>query len=301
MCLSTISTIGYRNINEHSFYKFGPYIAGLIEGDGHIFVPDNPLNNKGKLLYPSIQISFPVKDFPLFIILQKNFGGSINKKKGVNAYVYTIASKDNQLNICSFVNGYFRTPKINAFHKLITHLNNTNIQLSGGAGNKPSTPLPQLSLDNSSLSSNNWLAGFIDTDGSFHIRVTNHPFKVAFQLELEQRQVDISGDSMGDIMGKIGSLLQCNVKLTKHDTKHPKFRVRTTSIKGNEVLLNYLCRFPLYTSKYLNYNNWKEGFLLFKDGQHLTPQGLNKIKGIKENMNDKRKEYNWDHLLNFFC
>jgi hypothetical protein len=77
--------------------------------------------------------------------------------------------------------------------------------------------------------------------------------------------------------------------------------VRTTSIKGNEVLLNYLCRFPLYTSKYLNYNNWKEGFILFKDGQHKTPQGLNKIKDIKENMNDKRKEYNWDHLLNFFC
>jgi hypothetical protein len=64
-----------------------------------------------------------------------------------------------------------------------------------------------LSLDNSSLSSNNWLAGFIDTDGSFHIRVTNHPFKVAFQFELEQRQVDISGESMGDIMDKIGSFL----------------------------------------------------------------------------------------------
>ena len=272
---------------------FGPYIAGLIEGGGSIFVPEYPnkRNDKGKLIYPSIQISFNVKDYPLIIILQKNLGGSINKKIGVNAYIYTITKRDSQLQFCYFVNGYFRTPKINTFNKLIIHLNTSTDKLS----------IPILPLDHSSLSSNYWLAGFIDADGSFHIRVTNHPFKVAFQFELEQRQVDISGDSMIYIMEKIGTFIECKVKETKTNTKNPKLRVRTTSIKGNDVLVDYLNRFPLNSSKYLDYCNWRDGFLLFKDKQHLTTEGLNKIKGLKENLNSKRKEFNWDHLLDFFC
>jgi len=54
-----------------------------------------------------------------------------------------------------------------------------------------------LPLDSSPLIHNNWLAGFIDAHGSFHIRISNHPFKVACQFELELRQFEskeISGD-----------------------------------------------------------------------------------------------------------
>ena len=34
-------------LNQNS--KFGSYLAGLIEGGGSIYVPDNIRNNKGKL------------------------------------------------------------------------------------------------------------------------------------------------------------------------------------------------------------------------------------------------------------
>ena len=62
-------------------FVIGSYLAGLIEGDGYIFVPNNPK------YYPSIQISCNAKDFPLFIKIQKIIGGSLNKKKNVKAYV----------------------------------------------------------------------------------------------------------------------------------------------------------------------------------------------------------------------
>jgi hypothetical protein len=45
--------------------------------------------------------------------------GSLNRKKGVNAYVLTINSYDGILLMISLLNGRFRTPKIRSLHKLI--------------------------------------------------------------------------------------------------------------------------------------------------------------------------------------
>ena len=41
------------------------YLAGLIEGDGAIIVPKTIRNQKGKLLYPVVKITFVEKDAPL--------------------------------------------------------------------------------------------------------------------------------------------------------------------------------------------------------------------------------------------
>ena len=43
----------------------GHYLAGLIEGDGSIIVPKTIRNQKGKLLYPVVKITFVKKDAPL--------------------------------------------------------------------------------------------------------------------------------------------------------------------------------------------------------------------------------------------
>ncbi len=268
---------------------FKSYLAGLIEGDGYIFIPLNKRTDKGKLLYPSIQISCNVKDFPLFIMIQKLIGGSLNRKKNVKAYVQTITKKEDQLKLISLINGYFRTPKILAQHRLILNLNETE-----------GLNIPLLPIDDSPINSNSWLAGFIDADGSFHIRITTIPFKVACQFELEQRQLDLSGGNLKDIQIIISNYIQCNVKETKIYTNSPKYRIRTTSINGNNALINYLNEYPLKSVKYLDYLNWKEGFLLFKDHKHLTIEGINKLIELKNSMNDRRTEFNWDHLKDFF-
>ncbi len=60
--------------------QLGPYLTGLIEGDGSFFVPDYPnkRDNKNRLIYPSLQISCHSKDLPLFIMLQKILKNSLN-------------------------------------------------------------------------------------------------------------------------------------------------------------------------------------------------------------------------------
>jgi hypothetical protein len=99
---------------------FASYLTGLIEGDGTIIVPSTLRSSKGKLNYPSIQIVFPSKDIPLALLIQKTLGfGSLSKKKGLNAYVFSINNYDGLLLTINLINGNMRTPKINSLYKLI--------------------------------------------------------------------------------------------------------------------------------------------------------------------------------------
>jgi len=53
----------------------GHYLAGLIEGDGSIIVPKTIRNQKGKLLYPVVKITFVDKDALLAIKIKESLNG----------------------------------------------------------------------------------------------------------------------------------------------------------------------------------------------------------------------------------
>jgi hypothetical protein len=100
--------------------KFSSYLAGLIEGDGSIIVPNTERSAKGRINYPSIQIIFHLKDLPLALMIQKEIKhGSLSRKKGVNAYVLTINNFDGLILLTSLINGNMRTPKIHSLYNLI--------------------------------------------------------------------------------------------------------------------------------------------------------------------------------------
>ena len=105
---------------ENNKNNFENYITGLIEGDGHIFVPKTDYSEKGKKNYPSIQICFHAKDFPLAMKIQEILGnGSLAKKQGVNAYVLTVNNEEGVCQMIEILHGRMRTPKINSYYKLL--------------------------------------------------------------------------------------------------------------------------------------------------------------------------------------
>lgn len=55
--------------------ELGHYLAGLIEGDGSITVPENLRSSKGVLLFPMINIEFALNDLPLAERLAEILGG----------------------------------------------------------------------------------------------------------------------------------------------------------------------------------------------------------------------------------
>lgn len=277
--------------------QLGPYLTGLIEGDGTIIVPTKERSDKGKLTYASIQIVFVAKDLPLATMLLKYIGhGSISKRKAAAAYILTVNSREGLLRLVSILNGYFRTPKWFAFSKLIDWLNIRDSSLK-------IQPLP---LDTSPIISNSWLSGFLDADASFQVRTSlqSKYTRLGCSLEISQARLATpyplkgcsgGGEDMFTILKSIADLFLVNVNFIRDDRKYPQYRVRTSTLKSNMAVIAYLDYFPLYSSKRLDYQDWRVIVNFFLDSTHR--QNIDKIVSLKSNMNNNRTFFDWTHLL----
>ena len=68
-----------NNLNDNKTTMFlknklllGSYLAGLVEGDGCIYVPSTLRNSKGKKVYPNIKVVFHINDKPFALLLQQH-------------------------------------------------------------------------------------------------------------------------------------------------------------------------------------------------------------------------------------
>lgn len=148
--------------------------------------------------------------------------------------------------IVNAINGKLRTPKINYFYNLIDFLN--------AKGDN----IVKLPLDNSPLDSNAWLAGFIDSDGNFSIKgfsSDNLRTYLGFQFYLPQRAIDISGNSTESLMQKLADFLGCKLSFRTFKEGFTQYVVNTSSKQSNLCLIEYLNKYPLLSSKYLDFKN----------------------------------------------
>ena len=241
---TTIRSIHTKINKEENKCSFAYYLTGLIEGDGTIITPKTLRNSNGKLNYPCIQIVFHLKDLPLALLIQKELGlASLSRKKGVNAYVLTINSYKGILFVISLINGKMKTPKIYSLNSLIDFLNHYK-----------ETNLDKYDICRKPLESNAWLSGFIEADASFQVRTTVYSKYPKFEckLEISQRRIDHKGYDNLDFLTCIADLFLTQVKEIRNDREKPEYRVRTTNVKGNIIVRNYLLNFPLFGSKHLD-------------------------------------------------
>ena len=179
-------------------------------------------------------------------------------------------------------------------------------------------------LDISPLDSNAWLSGFIEADGHFSVRTTVSPkyskapggsaagslrparalcergAKVECKFELTQGQKDHNSEDKLLLMNVLAEFLLTTVKSIREDKPKPEYRVRTTNLKGNLVLENYLDQFPLFGTKFLDYRDWVKILDYFKHGKFNHKENIDNIIDMKSCMNDKRTIFTWDHLQNFY-
>ena len=279
---------------DSSNTQFSYYIAGLIEGDGTIHVPKSERSSKEKLNYPSIQIVFHLKDLPLALLIQKELGhGSISRKKGLNAYKYTVNNIQGVLLLINLLNGKMKTNKIFALHRLIDWYN----QYRG-------TSIEKKGFNTDAILSNAWLSGFIDSDGHFSLRSTEsgkYP-KIECKFELSQKQKEGNKDNLF-FLEEIAVSLDSVVKPFRIESNNPQYRIRTTNLKANLAVIDYLTQYPLFGSKFLDYKDWAkvvDMFATVKKGSFNHKDNMDYVKQIKSNTNDKRTVFVWDHLQNFY-
>jgi LAGLIDADG endonuclease len=79
--------------------------------------------------------------------------------------------------------------------------------------------------------------------------------KISCRLRIEQRLLDpISGDSYVYILTDIAKFLNCNLLTRKQKSTGNEYYTLTASSKISlNIIINYLDKYPLFTSKYLDY------------------------------------------------
>ena len=299
-------SVFYRSIRRYSTSEasknsfIGPYLAGLIEGDGYIGVQEKT-SNTNIVHWPKIIIVFNIHDKPLAekLSAELEVGKVINREKAGHVLLQILA-KEEVLKIIHLINGHMRTPKIEALHRAINWINK-----------KDSSSIALLGLDLSPLDSNSWLAGFTDADGNFAITLSDRKkngvflrtsIQTFFRIEVKQnysREVtqDQGGASYFNILTEISHFLTVNLYTRtrkKEDKVFYAFTAVAHNYRSHDIVRNYFDRFPLYSSKYLAYKDWCLVQDIYREG--LTKEKLDKIKIIKNNFNSKRKLYNFSHL-----
>lgn len=272
--------------------KKGSYLAGLIEGDGSVYVPRT--GEKGN---PVITITFPLKEHPFILFLIKHIGGTVYLTKD-SYYVLRIQKQSDVYSLLLLVNGKFRTPKIETLHRLIdwfnAHPNFNNI--------------PYLGLDKTNISDNYWLTGFLEVDGGFQISIRLKDSTTLYKLDndmtfnLRQKypKPNPFGDSYLPVLEAIAKLLETKVnpytRAYSNKAIEHGYRLRASSLKQRNNLIQYLDKYPLLSSKRLDYLDWLEAHNIRVNKAYKTTEGLNRLITLKTGMNTKRTFFDWTHL-----
>lgn len=291
----------------HLRSKLGAYLAGLIEADGSIAVHD--INSNAKRYRPHFVIVFSINDKPLADKLASiTNAGTVYAKPNAGHVLWQIQKTEDVIKIINLINGFMRTPKIEALHRAINWYNTYDILVPH---------IECLSLDNSPINSNAWLAGFTDGDGNFSINLTDRKNKgiitskrvqVFFRIELRQNyhrdvSTNLGGKSYFDILTKIAGYLKVNLlsrTREKDDKIFYSFMVISYSIISHKIVMEYFDKFPLYSSKYLAYKDWS--YLvnknLTRNNKPLSKEDVIEIEKIKAQFNSKRVVFDFSHLNN---
>ncbi len=230
--------------------QFGFYLAGLLEGDGHISLPALGNTTLNRVLNPRIVFTTHKNNLGLYAYIQSKLGGVGRFQfSGKNTVRYIIGDiKGIQLFI-NLIHGKLRTPKNIRFNGLIKFI---NIKYSLG--------IPESLLDTSDFSDNSWLAGFTEADGHFGVKIVESKPKsdtrkrpvsesMSLKFRLDQRAFDVpTSSSMRPIMTKLASFLSCDLKTYEIKTGSGSLEVLSTSVSAIgklETIVNYFNKYPL--------------------------------------------------------
>lgn len=144
-----------------------------------------------------------------------------------------------------------------------------------------------------------WVTGIIDSEGNFSVFLQKTKEKSKFSLAFKVTQKEHSKGILIDLQ----KYFDCgNIYLDNQKENAYKFSIN--KIKDIiEKVIPHLDKYPLLTSKYLDYQGFKKVALLLKEKLHLSKEGdlayktVEEILSIKSNMNSLRSfEERWNYL-----
>ena len=305
------------NLNYKQLYpnKLGPYLAGLIEGDGTIAVHDS--NSTANKYRPMIMIVFKSADLPLAKYLcDLTQCGKVYIKSGRGYVLWQISDLIGVFKIICIINGHMRTPKHEVLHRAINWYNDYIIQ---NKNNKLSIikfildniyHIDCLPLDDSNIENNNWLSGFTDAEGHFSININQRKNKNQsrvqpfFIIEVRQNYHRNEGENLSYyfIMSKIANYFGVNLysrSRTINEKVFSSFIFMAANQNSLDITINYFNKFPLLSSKYLDYSDWLK-IVEIRNKSSQTSVYLDIANQTRKYFNKTRVTFSWKHLINCY-
>lgn len=130
----------------------------------------------------------------------------------------------------------------------------------------------------------NWIAGFVSGEGSFRVRMfKSASHAIGYQVQLRFQITQQSRDKF--LMERFVSYLGCGYISERGDIVD--FQV-TNLMDIVDKIIPFFEKYPIIGVKLDNYNDFCKAAQLVKDKEHLTVEGLEKIRLLKSNMNTLR-------------
>lgn len=102
-------------------------------------------------------------------------------------------------------------------------------------------------------------------------------------------------------MSIIARYLEVNLYSRSREQKDKIFYSYTVvshNIQSHIKIIEYFDRYPLYSSKYLAYKDWRHVVqqIRLREGKPLTAEGILEIEELKAQFNKKRTQFDFSHL-----
>lgn len=297
--------------SKNSYYLNPYYITGFVDGEGcfttSIFKDSRMLT--GWQIKPIFKIYLHNRDKKLLEAIQRTFGVGKIYKHGKNSLEFRVSSLKNLKIILDHFDKYPLITKkwadyilfkesVNLIEKK-EHLTQIGLLklvgiksiLNRGLPEKFKELFPNMifttrpEVKSAIIKDTNWLRGFVETEGSFHIVIQESKDKSKQYITLRFTVSQHSRDK--ELLKSFVNYLDCG-----------KCYLVSTRNEVNYVVSDFsnICEkiIPLF-EEYSLIGNKKEDYLDFvkvaeiiKSKSHLTNEGIEKIKIINNNMNSRR-------------
>ena len=160
-------------------------------------------------------------------------------------------------------------------------------ELKQGFSAYPITAINRPSVDIPIIKDPNWLAGFINGDGNFLIDCYNSKTnKLGIAVRLKVRITQHVRDIL--LMESITRFLGCGKVSTWSTNPSAVYFVEARFDNIVDKIIPLLKKYPIYGVKALDFSDFCKASKIILNKEHLTLQGLDKIKNLKNGMNTGR-------------
>ena len=130
-----------------------------------------------------------------------------------------------------------------------------------------------------------WITGFVDGEGCFYVGINAHAemtagFQVLPEFTVVQHERDVQ------VLHALKAHFGCGVVRVNHGDRMA-YRVR--SVKHLlEHIVPFFVKHPLKTKKNVDFLKFRDVLLLMEAGNHLTVEGIERIRSVAQRMNRGR-------------